>query len=88
MKKIYLDQNYIIIEADGNIIAIPATSSIYSHVITGEDRQEAAYSIRSTFGLNYVITEAEITAGDWEDADTVVWTNPNIVTFLRTNTGY
>lgn len=87
MKKIYRDNNYIVLEVDGEIIVFPATSSIYSHVITGTERQEAALSIRGV-NVSYVITEAEITAGDWEDNGAVVWTVPTLITFLRTNTGY
>lgn len=87
MKKIYRDNNYVIIEADGVILALPATQSIYSHVITGEDRQEAALSIRSGL-IDYVIIESDISAGNWEDDAAVLWTIPNLIDFLRINTGY
>lgn len=88
MKKIYRDQNYIIIEADGSIIAIPASSSLYSHTITGEDRQEAAFLIRGINRLQYTILEAEVDSGDWENDSAIVYTSATLIDFLRGNTGY
>jgi hypothetical protein len=87
MKKIYRDQNYIIIEADGQILALPATQSIYSHVITGEDRQEAALFIRGNGG-SYIIIESDIIAGNWEDDASNAYSVASMIIFLRTNTGY
>lgn len=87
MKKIYRDQNYIIIEADGQILALPATRSIYAHVIAGEDRQEAAFSINA-IGINFIIQESDISAGNWEDDASNPYSLASMEIFLRTNTGY
>lgn len=88
MKKIFRDQNYIIIDADGQLLAFPATSSIYSHVITGEDRQEAAFLIRGIDRLQYTILESEVISGDWVDDLGSAYDVNSLTLFFRTNTGY
>lgn len=88
MKKIFRDQNYIVID-DGStpIIVLPATSSIYSHVIAGEDREEAAFLISGN-GIRFTIFESEINSGDWQDDAANVYTIATLTSFLRINTGY
>lgn len=88
MKKIYRDQNYIIIEANGQILAIPASVSLYANIVTGTDSQEAAFLISGINSIRYVITEAEIIAGDWVDDLANVYSVASLTTFLRGNTGY
>jgi hypothetical protein len=88
MKKIYRDQNYIIIEADGGIIAIPASSSLYSNIITGTDRQEAAFQISGINSIRYVIIDSEIIAGDWVDDNSIAYDINTFTAFVRGNTGY
>tara|TARA_R110000772_G_scaffold51709_3_gene118587 strand:+ start:621 stop:890 length:270 start_codon:yes stop_codon:yes gene_type:complete len=89
MKKIYRDQNYIVIEANGQISAFPASLTIYSNIISGNnDQQDAAFLISSIDRIRFVIIEAEVIKGDWQDDRGTIYDIKTIVQFLRINTGY
>lgn len=86
MKKIYLDNNYIIIEVDGLISALPIRRTLYSHV-ENTDARTPAYLVYDSNIYNIEILVSEVVAGDWTDESLVAWTDATLLTFLRTNTG-
>ena len=86
MKKIYLDNNYIIIEVDRLISALPIRKTLYSHVENLELRTPAYLVYDSTI-YSIEILISEVVAGDWTDENLVAWTDATLLTFLRTNTG-
>jgi hypothetical protein len=86
MKKIYLDNNYIIIEVDGLISALPIRKTLYSH-IEDSDARSPAYLVYDSTIYSIEILISEVVAGDWTDENLVAWSDAALLTFLRTNTG-
>tara|TARA_R110000751_G_scaffold102728_4_gene197764 strand:- start:843 stop:1244 length:402 start_codon:yes stop_codon:yes gene_type:complete len=86
MKKIYLDQNYIIVEQDGLISALPIIRTLYSHVENLELRKPA-YLIYDSNIYSIEILISEVIAGNWLNAEKKAWTDEELLRFLRGNTG-
>jgi hypothetical protein len=83
MNKIYISGNYIIIEKAGTSVPFeyPCGKSVYTE-------NDHAFSLKQEGRGTFLIPKSEITGGDWEDNDSNVLSESDIVTLLRENTGF
>lgn len=83
MNQIWKDLNYILVLLDGETIPLeyPCGKSVYSEMATRITLHEDG---KGTF----TIDKADIIAGEWEDNLSNVLSENDVITFLRTNTGF
>ena len=88
MHKIYIDNNYLIVEYGGELYNFSIINTIYSRYTDGGvDRIEIVEGV--VFGNSpkrFVIIATDVVAGDWEDNLAVVYTLATLTQFLRINT--